>query len=64
MRTTHDVFKEVSAGRMSPEEGLLAIEESQARDAATTRRQIWWGWVAVAALGTVLLIASCAWSAL
>lgn len=62
MQTRDYVFREVSAGRMTVEQGMEEIEASQHRDARAARRELWLGWMFVAVIGVVLLAASWAWS--
>lgn len=61
MQTRDHVYREVTAGRMSVEQGMAEIEASQAREVAQERWQLVLGWALVALVAAVLLIATAAW---
>lgn len=55
MRTTHHVFREVNAGRMSPAEGMAHIDQAQDREAEWDRLLTVVRWTIVAILVVALL---------
>lgn len=63
MRTTHYVFREVNAGRMTVEQGMAHIDAEQAREVAQARWLEVASWVAIFLFGAVLLAAGWAWAA-
>lgn len=55
MRTTHYVFREVNAGRMTVDEGMAQLDAEQARELAQARLHDVANWIAIGLLGVLLL---------